>query len=105
MIPLLAVGAAAVISLAIVWAVPNVLRSVQLATIVGAAIVIALAFARQYNINRQLIETTERANRMRRWRRWPTRPRVSSHEIRTPMNGVIGMERVAARYQARSGAA
>lgn len=46
MIPLLVVGVA-VISVALVWALPNVLRSVQLATVGGAAIVIALAVARQ----------------------------------------------------------
>src|SRR6185436_13952204 len=51
-------------SVAIVWAVPNVMRSVQLATVVGSAIVIALGFMRQHSSNQQLIETTERANRM-----------------------------------------
>ena len=81
MIPLLAVGAA-VISLAIVWAVPNVMRSVQLATIVGAAVVIALAvFAAQYEHDQPAADRarTERAQRgWRRWRRSPTRPRASS---------------------------
>lgn len=46
MIPLFVV-AVAVISVALVWALPDVLRSVQLATVGGAAIVIALAVARQ----------------------------------------------------------
>jgi signal transduction histidine kinase/CheY-like chemotaxis protein len=95
MIPLLVV-AAAVISLAIVWAVPNVMRSVQLATVVGAAIVIALAFARQYNINRQLVEATERASRLAEMAQVANRAKSEflanmSHEIRTPMNGVLGM--------------
>jgi len=95
MIPLAAV-AASVISVAIVWAVPNVMRSVQLATVVGSAIVIALAFARQYSTNRQLIETTERANRMAEMAQVASQAKSEflanmSHEIRTPMNGVIGM--------------
>jgi signal transduction histidine kinase/CheY-like chemotaxis protein len=81
MIPLVAV-AAAVISVAIVWAVPNVMRSVQLATVVGSAIVIALAFVRQYSINQQLIEATQAKSEFLA---------NMSHEIRTPMNGVIGM--------------
>ena len=46
LIPLFVV-AVAVISVALVWALPDVLRSVQLATVGGAAIVIALAVARQ----------------------------------------------------------
>jgi signal transduction histidine kinase/CheY-like chemotaxis protein len=46
MIPLLVVGIA-VVSVAIVWAVPDVMRSIQLATVGGAVIVIALAFTRQ----------------------------------------------------------
>jgi len=95
MIPLLVVGAA-VITVAIVWAVPNVMRSVQLASVVGAAIVIALAFARQYSINRQLAEATERANRMAEMAQVANRAKSEflanmSHEIRTPMNGVVGM--------------
>ena len=95
MIPLIAVGAA-VISLAIVWAVPNVMRSVQLATVVGSAVVIALAFVRQYTINQQLIEITERANRMAEMAQVASQAKSEflanmSHEIRTPMNGVIGM--------------
>ncbi|HKQ13915.1 MAG TPA: ATP-binding protein [Steroidobacteraceae bacterium] len=81
MIPLSAV-AAAVLSVAIVWAVPNVMRSVQLATVVGSAIVIALAFVRQYSINQQLIEATQAKSEFLA---------NMSHEIRTPMNGVIGM--------------
>ena len=95
MIPLLAV-AAAVISVAIVWAVPNVMRSVQLATVVGSAIVIALGFMRQHSSNQQLIETTERANRMAEMAQVASQAKSEflanmSHEIRTPMNGVIGM--------------
>ena len=81
MIPLVAV-AAAVISVAIVWAVPNVMRSVQLATVVGSAIVIALAFVRQYSINQQLIDATQAKSEFLA---------NMSHEIRTPMNGVLGM--------------
>ena len=81
MIPLSAV-AAAVLSVAIVWAVPNVMRSVQLATVVGSAIVIALAFVRQYSINQQLIEATQAKSEFLA---------NMSHEIRTPMNGVLGM--------------
>jgi signal transduction histidine kinase/CheY-like chemotaxis protein len=81
MIPLAAV-ATALISVAIVWAVPNVLRSVQLATVVGSAIVIALAFMRQYSINQQLIEATAAKSEFLA---------NMSHEIRTPMNGVLGM--------------
>ncbi|HKU17514.1 MAG TPA: ATP-binding protein [Steroidobacteraceae bacterium] len=46
LIPLVAT-AAAVVSLAIVWAVPSVLRSVQLATVGGSTIVIVLAVIRQ----------------------------------------------------------
>jgi signal transduction histidine kinase/CheY-like chemotaxis protein len=46
LIPLFVV-AAAVISVAVVWVLPNVLRSVQLATVGGAAVVIGLAVARQ----------------------------------------------------------
>jgi signal transduction histidine kinase/CheY-like chemotaxis protein len=88
MIPLIAV-AAAVISVAIVWAVPNVMRSVQLATVVGSAIVIALAFVRQYSINQQLIETTELAQVASQAK--SEFLANMSHEIRTPMNGVIGM--------------
>jgi signal transduction histidine kinase/CheY-like chemotaxis protein len=46
LIPLFAVGAA-VISVALVWILPNVLPSVQLATVGGAALVMVLAAVRQ----------------------------------------------------------
>ena len=46
LIPLFAVGAA-VISVALVWILPNVLPSVTLATVVGAALVTVLAAVRQ----------------------------------------------------------
>jgi signal transduction histidine kinase len=46
MIPLFAI-ASAVISVAIVWTLPNVLRSVQLMTMLCSAVVIVLAVARQ----------------------------------------------------------
>jgi signal transduction histidine kinase/DNA-binding response OmpR family regulator len=46
LIPLFVVGTA-VISVTLVWALPGVLGSVQLATVVGAAVVIVLAVARQ----------------------------------------------------------
>ena len=105
MIPLLAVGAA-VVTVAIVLAVPNMMRSVQVATIGGAAIVFVLAFARQNLINGQLIEATERANRMAEMAQVASRAKSEflanmSHEIRTPMNGVHRHDRAAARYQAR----
>ena len=95
MIPLLAVGAA-VVTVAIVLAVPNMMRSVQVATIGGAAIVFVLAFARQNLINQQLVEATERANRMAEMAQVANRAKSEflanmSHEIRTPMNGVLGM--------------
>lgn len=95
MIPLLAVGAA-VVTVAIVLAVPNMMRSVQVATIGGAAIVFVLAFARQNLINQQLVEATERANRMAEMAQVASRAKSEflanmSHEIRTPMNGVLGM--------------
>jgi signal transduction histidine kinase/AmiR/NasT family two-component response regulator len=95
MIPLLAVGAA-VVTVAIVLAVPNVMHSVQVATIGGAAIVFVLAFARQSLINQQLVEATERANRMAEMAQVASRAKSEflanmSHEIRTPMNGVLGM--------------
>jgi signal transduction histidine kinase/CheY-like chemotaxis protein len=95
MIPLLAVGIA-VVSVAIVWAVPNVMRSVQLATVVGAAIVIVLAFTRQNLINQQLVAATERANHMAEMAQIASQAKSEflanmSHEIRTPMNGVVGM--------------
>jgi CheY-like chemotaxis protein len=112
LIPLITIGAA-VVSVAIVWAVPDVLRSVQLATMAGAAIVTVLAFLRR---NMSLLEH-DRLVAAERDLREPTRELHASnerlatlaqmaqvgnqakgeflanmsHEIRTPMNGVIGM--------------
>ena len=112
LIPLITI-AAAVVALAIVWAVPDVLRSVQLATVAGAAVVIVLAVVRQ---NMSLLEhdrlvAAERGLRQRTRELHASNERLEtlaqmaqvasqakseflanmSHEIRTPMNGVIGM--------------
>jgi signal transduction histidine kinase/ActR/RegA family two-component response regulator len=112
LIPLLAV-AMAVVTLAIVWAVPDVLRSVQLATVVGAAVVIVLAVIRQSmsllehdrlvaaerdlrERTRELRASNEQLHRMAEMAQVASQAKSEflanmSHEIRTPMNGVIGM--------------
>jgi signal transduction histidine kinase/ActR/RegA family two-component response regulator len=112
LIPLVTI-AAAVVTVAIVWAAPDVMRSVQLATVVGAVVVIALAVIRQ---NMSLLEHDRLVAAERDLRERTRELRTSneqlvrladmalvanqakseflanmSHEIRTPMNGVIGM--------------
>jgi signal transduction histidine kinase/ActR/RegA family two-component response regulator len=112
LIPLITI-AAAVVSLAIVWAVPDVLRSVQLATVAGAVVVIVLAVIRQ-NMSllehdrlvaaerdlrertRELRASNEQLHRMAEMAQVASQAKSEflanvSHEIRTPMNGVIGM--------------
>jgi signal transduction histidine kinase/CheY-like chemotaxis protein len=122
LIPLFVV-AAAVISLALVWGLPNVMRSVQLATACGATLVIVLAVARQSSLlhehdrlvaaeqdlqagnarlaatNLQLTLATGRAREMMKAAQVANRAKSEflanmSHEIRTPMNGVLGMTEV-----------
>jgi signal transduction histidine kinase/ActR/RegA family two-component response regulator len=122
LIPLFVV-AAAVISLALVWGLPDVLRSVQLATVCGATVVIVLAVGRQNLLllehdrlvaterdlqasnarfaamNLQLTLATEQAKQMMRAALVANRAKSEflanmSHEIRTPMNGVLGMTEV-----------
>jgi signal transduction histidine kinase/CheY-like chemotaxis protein len=122
LIPLFAV-AAAVISLALVWGLPDVLRSVQLATVCGATVVIVLAVGRQNLLllehdrlvaaeqdlqasnarfaamNLQLTLATQQAKQMMQAAQVANRAKSEflanmSHEIRTPMNGVLGMTEV-----------
>jgi signal transduction histidine kinase len=112
LIPLITI-AAAVVTVAIVWAAPSVPPSVQIATMAGAAIVTVLAVVRQ---NMSLLEhdrlvAAERDLRERTHELHASNERLAtlaemaqvanhakgeflanmSHEIRTPMNGVIGM--------------
>jgi signal transduction histidine kinase len=112
LIPLFTI-AAAVVTVAIVWAVPDVRRSVQLATVVGAAVVIVLSVIRQ-NMSllehdrlvaaerdlrertRELHASNEELHRMAQMAQVASQAKSEflanmSHEIRTPMNGVIGM--------------
>ena len=112
LIPLISI-AAAVVTVAIVWATPNVLRLVQLATVVGAVVVIALAVIRQ-NMSllehdrlvaaerdlrertRELRTSNEQLHRLAEMAQVANQAKSEflanmSHEICTPMNGVIGM--------------
>jgi signal transduction histidine kinase/CheY-like chemotaxis protein len=112
LIPLISIGAA-VVTVAIVWAAPNVPRLVQLATVVGAVVVIALAVIRQ-NMSllehdrlvaaerdlrertRELRTSNEQLHRLAEMAQVANQAKSEflanmSHEIRTPMNGVIGM--------------
>jgi signal transduction histidine kinase/ActR/RegA family two-component response regulator len=98
LIPLFVIGTA-VVSVALVFALPDVSRTVQLATVGGAIVVIALAVARQ-NMSLlehdQLVAATENANRLMQLAQEANRAKSEflanmSHEIRTPMNGVIGI--------------
>ena len=112
LIPLFTI-AAAVVSVAIVWAAPDALRSVQLATMGGATVVIVLAVIRQ-NMSllehdrlvaaerdlrartRELRASNEQLHRMAEKAQVASQAKSEflanmSHEIRTPMNGVIGM--------------
>jgi signal transduction histidine kinase/ActR/RegA family two-component response regulator len=112
MIPLFATGVA-VVTVAIVVVIPDIMRSVQVATICGSVVVIVLAFLRQSlslvehdrlvaaeqdlkERNQQLTEATERANHLAEMAQVASQAKSEflanmSHEIRTPMNGVIGM--------------
>jgi two-component system sensor histidine kinase/response regulator len=102
-----------VISVALVWSLPDVLYSVKLVTVCGAAIVTVLAVARQ-NLSLQehdRLVAAERRLSDRTQELQASNARLAdmahmaqaanqakseflanmSHEIRTPMNGVIGM--------------